>query len=81
MRSLQLMLHRSWDKVEDSTLVCWDDHSLRDLLWWLDPVRLQEGISLSQVSPDLDLWLGASDGWGAHLGREVIFGRWSREES
>ena len=72
MHSLQLTLHRSWDWVDDSTLVRWNNH---DLFWWLDPVRLQEGVSLAHVSPDLDFWSDASDvGWGAHLGREVISG-------
>ena len=82
MRSLQLTLHRSWDRVDDLALVCWDDLCLKDLSWWLDPVRLQEGVSLAQVSPDLDFWSDASDmGWGTHLGREVVSGRWSLGEA
>ena len=82
MWSLQLTLHRSWDRVKDSTLIRWDDHCLHDLHWWLDPVRLQEGVSLAQVSPDLDFWSDTSDvGWGAHLSREVVSGRWPLEES
>ena len=82
MQSLQLTLHSSWDRVEDSTLVRWDDHCRHDLLWWLDPVCLQEGLSQVQVSPDLNFWSDACDvGWGTHLSREVISGQWSREES
>ena len=77
---LQLLIHPDSHKflrfVEDSTLVCWDNHCLHDLQWWLDPVRLQEGVSLAQVSPNLDFWSDASDmGWGTHLGREVVSGR------
>ena len=51
---------RSWDQVEDSTLIRWDDHCLHDLLWWLDPVCLQEGVSLTHISPDLDFWSDTS---------------------
>ena len=42
---------------------------------------MELGISLDQVSPQLDLWSDASDmGWRAHLGQEVTSGRWSPEE-
>ena len=76
------MFHRSWDGVEESTLIPWDDWCLHDLSWWLDSVRLREGVSLAQVSPDLDFWSEASDvRWGTHLGRKVVSGRWSLEES
>ena len=79
MWSLQLTLHRSWDQVDDSVLVQWDDWCLQDLSWWLNLVCLQEGVSLGQVSPNLDF---CSDvGWGAHLGQEVASGRWSLEEA
>ena len=68
--------------MDDSTLILWNDHCLHDLSWWLDPVRLQEGASLAQVSPDLDFWFDASDvEWGSHLGREVVSSRWSLEEA
>ena len=73
MRSLQLTLHCCWDRANDSTLIPWDNRCLQDLSWWLD---------LDQVSPDLDFWSDASDlGWGAHLGREVVSGRWSPEDT
>ena len=76
MRSFQLTLHRCWDRVDDSTLILWDDRCLHDLSWWLDPDHLQEGVSLAQVFPELDFWSNASDvGWGAHLGREVVSSR------
>ena len=82
MRSLQLTLHRSWDQGDDTVLVQWDNWGLQDLYWWLDPVRLQEGVSLSQVSPNLDFWSDASDvGRGARLDQEVASGRWSLEEA
>ena len=73
-------LHRSWDRLYDSSLVSWSDDCLQDL-WWMDPDRLLRGVSLSQLSPDFDLWSEASDvSWGAHLGLEVVSGLWSREE-
>ena len=59
----------------------WSPAIRQDLLWWLDRERLELGISLEQVSPQLDLWSDASDvGWGAHLGEEVVSGLWSPEE-
>ena len=81
MRSLQFQLHRNWDRVEDSTLVPWTPACRLDLLWWLDEPRLQRGVSLAQVSPDLDFWSDASDvGWAAHLGPEVVSSLWSPDE-
>ena len=73
MWSLQLTLHRCWVRVDNSGLIPWDDRCLHDLSWWLDPARLQEGVSLVQVSPNLDVWSDASDvGWGPHLGGKVF---------
>ena len=78
MRSLQLHLRRSWDQ---SVLVRWALDCQRDLEWWLVRSRLEEGVSLSQVSPNLDFWSDASDvGWGAHLGDGVASGLWSPQE-
>ena len=61
MRSLQLCLHRSWDRLDlqapvPVSLVC-----LQDLQWWLHLPRLSSGVSLYQVSPDLHFWSDASD--------------------
>ena len=40
------------------------------------------GVSLRQISPDLDFWSDASDvGWGAHLGSLTASGLWSLEQS
>ena len=78
MRSLQFQLHRNWDRVEDSTLVPWTSACRLDLLWWLDEPRLQRGVSLAQVSPDLDFW--SDVGWRAHLGPEIVSGLWSPNE-
>ena len=77
MRSLQLCLNRSWDRVDLSALVPSTAECLRDLQWWLHLPRLSQGVSLCQVSPDLDFWSDASDvGWGAHLGHQVASGLW-----
>ena len=44
--------------------------------------RLEAGISLAQVSPDLDFWSDASDmGWRAHLADEVASGLWPPEDA
>ena len=82
MRSLQLCLHQSWDRVDQSTRIPWSQDCLRDLRWWLHVPRLSQGVSLQQVSPDLDIWSDALDvGWGAHLGLLTTSGLWSHEES
>ena len=80
MRSFQFALHRAWDRLNPEALVRWSTEIRQDLLWWLDREQLELGISLEQVSPQLDLWSDASDvGWGAHLGVEVVSGLWSPE--
>ena len=77
MRSLQICLHRSWDRLDPSALVLWSLDCLRDLRWWLRGDRLSRGMSLHQVSPDLDFWSDSSDvGWGAHLGDKVVSSLW-----
>ena len=67
MRSLQLLLSLLGPSRR-FVLVRWDAECRRDVEWWLTQSRLKEGVSLSQVSPNLDFWSNASDvGWGAHL--------------
>ena len=74
VRSLQLCLHRSWDRGDQSVRIPWSQDCLRDFRWWLDLPRLSLGVSLAQGSPDLDFWSDALDaGWGAHLG-SLTFG-------
>ena len=82
MRSLQLCLNRSWDHVDLSRPVAWSPQCLWDLQWWLHLPRLSCGVSLRQVSPDLDFWSDASDvGWGAHLGPHVTSGLWNFDQA
>ena len=77
MRSLQICLRRSWDRLDPSAPVAWSPDCLRDLQWWL-----HGGSSLRQVSPDLDFWSDAFDvSWGAHLSRLVISGLWDQSEA
>ena len=81
MRSFQFILRRHWDHVDQSVLVEWTPEIRQDLDWWLDRERSERGVSLEQVSPQLDLWSDASDvGWGAHLGKEVASDLWAPEE-
>ena len=81
MRSLQLALRRQWDHMDQSQIVEWSQEIRQDLDWWLDRDRLELGISLEQVSPQLELWSNASDvGWGAHLDESVSSGLWAPEE-
>ena len=63
MRSLQLCLHQSWDRVDQSTQIPWSPDCLRDVKWWLHLPRLSQEVSLRQVSPDFDFWSDASGLW------------------
>ena len=82
MRSLQLCLNRLWDHVDLLLPVAWSAECLQDLQWWLHLPRLSQGVSLRQVSPDLNFWPDASDvGWGAHLGPLVTSGLWDLEQA
>ena len=81
VRSLQLCFHRSWDCGDQSIRIPWSPDFLRDLRWWLDLPRLSLGVSLAQVSPDLDFWSDASDmGWGAHLGSLTASVLWDLDQ-
>ena len=80
MRSLQLCLHRSWDRLDLEAPVSASAECLHDLQWWLHLPRLSFGVSLCQVSPDLHFWSDASDvGWGAHLDCQVASGLWDSQ--
>ena len=82
MRSLQICLHRSWDRQDLEALVSASVECLRDLQWWLHPPRLSLGVSFCQVSPDLHFWSDASDvGWGAHLDRQIASGLWDSHQA
>ena len=82
VRSLQICLHWSWDRVDQSTRIPWSQDCLRDLKWWLHLPRLEAGVSLQQVSPDLDFWSDTSDvGWGAHLGSLTASSLWDLDQS
>ena len=61
VRSLQLCLHQAWDRGDQSVRIPWTPVCLSDLQWWLNLSRLSHGVSLAQVSPDLDFWSDASD--------------------
>ena len=81
MRSLQLTLRRQWDQIDQSQLVEWSLVIQDVLSWWLDRDRLLLGVSLEQVSPQLELWSDASDvGWGAHLDEQFASGLWAPED-
>ena len=82
VRSLQLCLHRSWDRLDLEAPVYASMECLRDLQWWLHLPRLSLGVSLCQVSPDLHFWSDASDvGWGAHLDRQIASGLWAAQQA
>ena len=69
MQSLQLCLHRSWDRQDLEAPVYASMECLRDLQWWLHLPRLSLGVSLSQVSADLHL---AAIAFSCHLGALLV---------
>ena len=82
MRSLQLCLHRSWNRQDMEAPIFASMECLHDLRWWLHLPRLYLGVSLHQVSPDLHFWSDASDvGWGAHLDYQVASGLWDASQA
>ena len=82
MRSLQLCLHRSWNRQDMEAPIFASMECLRDLRWWLHLPCLYLGVSLHQVSPDLHFWSDASDvGWGAHLDYQVASGLWDASQA
>ena len=82
MRSLQLCLHRSWNRQDLEAPVLVSMECLHDLRWWLHLPRLSLGVSLRQVPPDLHFWSDASDvGWGAHLDCQVASGLWDTQQA
>ena len=82
VRLLQLCLHSSWDRGDQSIRIPWSQDCLRYLQWWLHLPRLTLVVSLQQISLDLDFWSDASDvGWEAHLGSLIASGLWSLEQS
>ena len=79
MRAPQLALKRSWDFLDETVLIPWDDLTREDLLWWCTEGRLEEGISLELTFPDLMLWSDASDqGWGATMEGYLVSGSWDQ---
>ena len=52
------------------------------LAWWLEEGKLGKGVSLEQVSPDVQMFSDASrKSWGATLGHLQVTGSWSEAES
>ena len=79
MRPLQFHLQSAkaegWD--QDHKLPVPEDCRLA-VSWWLAPNRLDLGVSLKQVNPDILLETDAStEGWGAHSQHLVASGLWS----
>ena len=80
--SLQLCLHRSWDRQDLEDPMYASMECLRGLQWWLHLPRLSLGVSLCQVSSDPHFWSDASDvGWGAHLDRKIASGLWDAHQA
>ena len=52
-----------------------------DLLWWIDPVNVMKGISMSQAMPSLQIQTDASTtGWGISCRGTVLSGQWTAKQ-
>ena len=75
MRSLQLVLRRTWDFKIQNFQIPWTSQVKLDLLWWVEEGNLEKGIFLRSVSPDLAFWSDALDqGWGTFLSSHFASG-------
>ena len=78
MRSLQLILRKSWDYQNENQLISYGASCLADLQWWSDESNLTPGVPLEVPIPDMLLHTDASDsGWGATLQSMEVSGIWS----
>ena len=79
VRSLQLCLHRSWDRGDQSVGIPWTPDCLRDLQWWLNLPRLSLWLKC------LRIWTSGPTpqdvGWGAHLGSLTASGLWDSDQA
>ena len=73
MRSLQICLHRSWDRLDPSARLAWSPDCLRDLRWWLHGDCLSRGVSLSGVPGSGLLVRRFRRRLGSSLGRQGCF--------
>ncbi|MGL5405375.1 MAG: reverse transcriptase domain-containing protein [Propionibacteriaceae bacterium] len=83
MRPLQFFLRASWCRKTqpDSITFPVTDQIKEDLRWWLSRARLEEGLDLRPILPNLQFFSDASDtGWGALLGNQRTSGAWSEKE-
>ena len=84
LRPVQHWLRVRWchrDEELDDPL-----HATQDLVLalrrWVDQEWLMRGVPLLNLVPTVYLLTDASlIGWGAHLGHQTVFGRWSHRES
>ena len=78
MRLLQFHLNKSWDRVSQLSLIPIPDDLKAELSWWLEPGRMERGLSLKKQNPDLKLFSDASrEGWGATVEGLHLAGKWS----
>ena len=54
---------------------------LNDLLWWIDPLNVMKGLSMTRRQPDLQVQTDASTtGWGISVRGQIVSGHWSLTE-
>ena len=82
MRSLQIILRKSWDFHHEAQKITYGTSCLGDLQWWSDASNLTPGVPLEVPHPDIHLYTDASDqGWGATLQSMEVSGIWSPPQS
>ena len=83
MRPIQFLLAEARHKnLRPFDLVPLDLESRSSILWYLQPGRLEEGVSLTPLIPTLWMETDASlTGWGCKIGNCLSSGIWSEKES
>ncbi|XP_068232289.1 uncharacterized protein [Palaemon carinicauda] len=69
------------DQEDHHFQVQWTETIRQSLIWWSNPVNLNQGLLLSTPLPDIMLFSDASDsGWGASIGDQFVSGTWTAQE-
>ena len=77
MRPFQFFIRRVWcgESHQMDMLIPFPRDLRTGLAWWIEEDRLKKGVSLKQVSPDLQMLSDASRmSWGATLGHLRVRG-------
>ena len=77
-RYLASVWHQASESLEKAIPSPSDPEVRTQFRWWLDPIRLREGVSLQPLETPVNLFTDASHyGWGGHLDSRMANGAWT----